>query len=134
LAAFTGFHLTGLVAIVCMSLWSLKELLTKTTRYGYILSQLMAFQIAYFPIVVFFAEVVCYSELLLQHLSEDLAIKVFPAMFVSAALIFAVISFILFLALKGKTMLYVLMVVLGIPALLISFIYQKDLTILPDNN
>jgi hypothetical protein len=134
LAAFTGFHLTGLVAIVCMSLWSLKELLTKTTRYGYILSQLMAFRIAYFPIVVFSAEVVCYSELLLQHLSEDLAIKVFPAMFVSAALIFAAISFILFLALKGKTMLYFLMVVLGIPALLISFIYQKDLTILPDNN
>ncbi|MEI7997645.1 MAG: hypothetical protein WCH01_22385 [Methylococcaceae bacterium] len=67
-------------------------------------------------------------------LSEDLAIKIFPAMFVSAALIFAAISFILFWALKGKTMLYVLMVVLGIPALLISFIYQKVLTILPDNN
>ena len=55
-------------------------------------------------------------------------------MFVSAALIFAAISFILFWALKGKTVLYVLMVVLGIPALLISFIYQKDLTILPYNN
>ena len=27
-----------------------------------------------------------------------------------------------------------LMVVLGIPALLISFVYQKDLTILPHNN
>jgi len=117
-----------------MSLWSLKELPTKTTRYGYILIQIVAFRIAFFPIVVFSAVVACYSELLLQHLSVDLAIKVFPAMFVSAALIFAAISFILFWALKGKTVLYVLMVVLGIPALLISFIYQKDLTILPYNN
>ena len=107
---------------------------TKTTRYGYILIQIVAFRIAFFPIVVFSAVVACYSELLLQHLSVDLAIKVFPAMFVSAALIFAAISFILFWALKGKTVLYVLMVVLGIPALLISFIYQKDLTILPYNN
>ncbi|MEI7996510.1 MAG: hypothetical protein WCH01_16565, partial [Methylococcaceae bacterium] len=67
MAAFTGFHLTGLVAIVCMSLWSLKELPTKTTRYGYSLSQLVAFLIAFFPIVVFSAVVACYSELLLQH-------------------------------------------------------------------
>ena len=72
--------------------------------------------------------VACYSELLLQHLSVDLAIKVFPAMFFSDALIFAAISFILFWALKGKIVLYVLMVVLGIPALLISLLTDPAIT------
>jgi hypothetical protein len=131
---FAGFHLAGLVAMVWMSLWGLKKLPTKSKRYGFMILQLLAFRIAYFPIVVFSATVACYSELLLQQFSGDWPITIFPAFFVSAALLFVTISWILFLALNGKTVLYGLLIVLGMPALLISFADTKDLTFLPDNN
>ncbi len=131
---FTGFHLAGLAAMVWMSLWGLKQLPTKGKRYGFIILQLLAFRIAYFPIVVFSATVACYSELLLQQFFGNWPITIFPAFFVSAALLFAMIGWILFLALNGKTVLYGLLIVLGMPALLISFADTKDLTFLPDNN
>ena len=99
---FSGFHLAGLSAITCVSLWGLKQLPSKAKRYSFIVSQLLAFRIAYFPVVVFSATVACYSELLLQYLPIDLPIKIFPALFVSAALLFAFINYVLFLALKGK--------------------------------
>ncbi|MFA5923978.1 MAG: hypothetical protein WC856_22260 [Methylococcaceae bacterium] len=131
---FTGLHLAGLGAMSCMYLWALKDLPTKNKRYGFVILQFLAFRIAYFPIVVFAATVACYSELLLQHLPVDLPIKIFPAFFISAAVMFASIGVVSFWALKGKTVLYGPMVVLGIPALLISFADMQDLTMLPDNN
>jgi hypothetical protein len=131
---FTGFHLAGLAAMACMSLWGLKKLPIMAKRYAFVILQLLAFRIAYFPIVVFSATVACHSELLLEHLPVYLPIKIFPALFVSAALMFAAIAYVLFWALKGKAVLYALMVVLGIPALLISFADRQDLTFLPDNN
>ncbi len=131
---FTGLHFAGLAAMVWMSLWGLKKLPTKGKRYGFMILQLLAFRIAYFPIVVFSATVACYSELLLQQFFGNWPITIFPAFFVSAALLFAMISWILYLALNGKTIVYALLIVLGVPALLISFADTKDLTFLPDNN
>ena len=131
---FTGFHLAALAAMACMSLWGLRKLPTKGKRYGFIILQLLAFRIAYFPIVVFSATAACYSELLLQYVSIDLPIKIFPALFVSAAVMYATIAYVIFWALTGKAALYGLMFMLGIPALLISFANPQDLTFLPDNN
>lgn len=131
---FTGFHLAGLAAMTCMSLWGLKKLPTTGKRYGFILLQLMAFRIAYFPMVVFSATVACYLELLLQQFPGDWSIKIFPVFFVSAALLFATIAYVIFLALKGKVAICGLLIVLGIPALLISFADTQDLTFLPDDN
>jgi hypothetical protein len=131
---FTGFHLAGLAAMACVSLWGLKKLPTKAKRYGFVILQLLAFRIAYFPIVVFSATVACYSELFLQHFPLDWPVKIFPVLFVSAALMFAAIAVVLFWALQGKAGFYALIVVLGIPALLISFADKQDLTFLPDNN
>jgi hypothetical protein len=131
---FSGFHLAGLSAITCVTLWGYKQLPSNVKRFSFIALQFMAFRIAYFPVVVFSATVACYSEFLLQYLPLDLPIKIFPALFVSAALLFAVISYVLFLALKGKMMFFVLIIILGFPAILISFADFKDVTILPDNN
>jgi len=131
---FLGFHLAGLAALTSVSLWGLKQLSTNNKRFGFVILQLLAFRIAYFPVVVFSATVACYSELFLEHLTLDLPIKIFPAMFVSAALMFATISYLLFGLLKGKAILFVLIVALGAPALLISFADSKDLTFFPDNN
>ena len=131
---FSGFHLAGLSAITCVSLWGLKQLPSNAKRYGFIVLQLLAFRIAYFPVVVFSATAACYSELLLQYLSIDLPIKIFPALFVSAALLFAFINYVLFLALKGKKIVYPLIIILGLPGFLISFADVKDLTFFPDNN
>jgi hypothetical protein len=63
-----------------------------------------------------------------------LPIKIFPALFVSAALLFAFINYVLFLALKGKKIVYALIIILGLPGFLISFADVKDLTFFPDNN
>jgi hypothetical protein len=131
---FAGLHIAGLGTMVYVTSWVLKDLPTKAKRYGFVILQLLAFRIAYFPIVVFAATVACYAESFLQHLPGDFPIKVFPAFFISAALMFAIIAYVLFLALNGKTMLYALMVILGTPALLISFADTQDLTFLPDNN
>jgi hypothetical protein len=131
---FLGFHLAGLAALTSVSLWGLKQLSTNNKRFGFVILQLLAFRIAYFPVVVFSATVACYSELFLEHLALDLSIKIFPAMFVSTALMFATISYLLLCLLKGKTILFVLIIALGVPALLISFADNKDLTFFPDNN
>ena len=56
---FSGFHLAGLSAITCVSLWGLKQLPSKAKRYGFIVLQLLAFRIAYFPVVVFSATAAC---------------------------------------------------------------------------
>jgi hypothetical protein len=131
---FLGFHLAGLAALTSVSLWGLKQLSTINKRFCFVILQLLAFRIAYFPVVVFSATFACYSELFLEYFAVDLPIKIFPAMFVSAALLFAAISYLLFWLFKGKTILFVLIVALGAPALLISFADSKDLTIFPDNN
>ena len=131
---FIGFHLAGLVAICSVSLAHLKQLPTKSKRYLFILLQMIAFRIAYFPVVVFSATVSCYSELVLSHFSIDIPIKIFPAMFISAAILFAIIGMVLFWALNGKKVLYALIIIMGTPALLISFVNTSDLTIFPDNN
>ncbi len=96
--------------------------------------QLLAFRIAYFPIVVFSATVSCYTELLLNTLGVDTPIKIFPELFVSAAVFFAMISYTLFWALTERLAVQVLIVILGLPAVLISFANQQDFTVLPDNN
>ncbi|MEN9757173.1 MAG: hypothetical protein RL755_1360 [Pseudomonadota bacterium] len=131
---FGGFHLAGLVAISSVSLAHLRQLPTKSKRYVFILLQMIAFRIAYFPVVVFSATVSCYSELMLSHFSINLPIKIFPAMFVSAAILFSIIGMTLFWALNGKKALYALLIIMGTPALLISFVNTRDLTIFPDNN
>ena len=131
---FTGLHLAGLGAMACISVRVIKDLPTRAKRYGFVLLQLLGFRIAYFPIVVFAATVACYSELLLQHMPGDWPIKIFPALLISAALMFAIMAYVLFLALKGKTGFYGLIVILGIPAVLISFADTQDLTFLPDTN
>jgi len=129
-----GFHIAGLSAITGLSVWGLKQLPTLFKGYAFVFLQLLAFRIAYFPIVVFSATVACYSELLLFHLSVNQPIKIFPAMFVSAAIMFTMIGIVLFWVLKGKTVVYVLIIVLGTPALLISFADINDMTFFPDNN
>ncbi len=128
-----GFHLAGLTAISVVSLWGIKQL-PVNKRYWFIGLQLLAFRVAYFPIVVFSATVSCYTELLLQHLAITIPIKIFPEMFVSAALFFAVISWAVFWGLKGKVLARGLIGVLSVPAILISFANLQDLTLLPDNN
>ena len=128
-----GFHAAGLAAITCVSLWGIKQL-TKTKRFWFIGLQLLAFRIAYFPIVVFSATVSCYTELLLNTLGVDTPIKIFPELFVSAAVFFAMISYTLFWALTERLAVQVLIVILGLPAVLISFANQQDFTVLPDNN
>ena len=132
---FSGFHLAGLVAMSSVSLVYLKQLPTRNTRFTFVVLQLLAFRIAYFPIVVFSATASCYSELLLSQINIDLPIKIFPTMFVCATILFAIINLTLFWALNGKTAFYTLIIViLGTPALLISFADANDLTIFPDDN
>ncbi len=131
---FTGFHIAGLSAMTVISVWGVKQLPTLFKRYVFFVLQLLAFRIAYFPIVVFSATVACYSELFFSPLSLNLPIKIFPAMFVSAAILFAMIGVVLFWALKGKTFCYALIIIMGIPAVLISFADLNDLTFFPDNN
>jgi hypothetical protein len=131
---FVGLHLAGLAAMAYVSLSLMKSLPTKIKRYGFVVLQLLAFRIAYFPIVVFAATVACYVELLLQDLPGNVPFRIFPALLVSAALMFAAINWILFQALKGKAGFYVLIIIMTIPALLISFADRHDLTVLPDNN
>ncbi len=128
-----GFHLAELAALTELSLRNLKQLST-TKRYWFIGLQLLAFRIAYFPIVVFSATVSCYTELVLQKLGIDLPIQVFPELFVSAAVFFAAMSWVLFWALKERAALFGLIAILGLPAVLISFADRQDLTLLPDNN
>jgi len=128
-----GFHLAGLFAITTVSLrWAKQLPLAK--RYWFIGLQLLAFRIAYFPVVVFSATVSCYTELLLQKLGIDIAIKIFPELFVSATVFFALISYALSCALNGRFVIQFLIVILGMPAVLISFANTQDLTLLPDNN
>jgi hypothetical protein len=76
----------------------------------------------------------CYSEVLLSYFTTDLPIKVFPAMFMSAAIFFSIMNVTLFWALQGKKVLYTVIVLMGTPAILISFADINDLTIFPDNN
>ena len=52
---FSGFHLAGLSAITCVTLWGYKQLPSNVKRFSFIALQLMAFRIAYFPVVVFSA-------------------------------------------------------------------------------
>ena len=130
----SGFHLAGLVAITGVSLTYLKKLPTRRKRYLFVLLQCIAFRIAYFPVVVFSATVSCYFELCLSFLKIDLPINIFPIMFISAAILFSVIHWILFFAINCKASLYALLILLGSPALLISFADKDDLTFLPDNN
>ena len=82
-----GFHLAELAALTEVSLRNLKQLST-IKRYWFIGLQLLAFRIAYFPIVVFSATVSCYTELVLEKLGVDLPVQVFPELFVSAAFFF----------------------------------------------
>ncbi len=131
---FIGFHVAGLSAMTVVSLWGLKQLPSQFERYVFVFLQLLAFRIAYFPIVVFSATVACYSELFLSPLSINLPIEIFPALFVSAAILFAMIDVVLFWALKGKTVCYALIIIMGTPAVLISFADLNDLTFFPDNN
>ncbi len=128
-----GFHAAGLVAFTCVSVWGAKQL-SKIKRYGFMGLQLLAFRIAYFPIVVFSATVSCYTELLFDAFGFDVPLKIFPELFVSAAVFFALMSYALFWALKGRFAVQALIVILGWPAVLISFANQQDLIILPDNN
>ena len=128
-----GFHLAELAALTELSLRNLKQLST-TKRYWFIGLQLLAFRIAYFPIVVFSATVSCYTELVLEKLGVDLPVQVFPELFVSAAFFFVAISWVLFWALKERAALFGLIAILGLPAVLISFADRQDLTLLPDNN
>lgn len=131
---FCGFHLAALIAISSVSLVYLKQLQTKYKRYTFILLQWLAFRIAYFPIVVFSATVSCYSEVVLSYFATDLPINVFPAMFMSAAIFFSMMNITIFWALNGKTALYAVIILMGMPAILISFADTNDLTVFPDNN
>ena len=128
-----GFHAAGLAAMTWVSLWGLRQR-PKAKGFWFIGLQLLAFRIAYFPIVVFSATVSCYIELLVDILGFNVPIKIFPELFVSAAVFFALINYALFLALTGRFSVLALIVILGWPAVLISFANQQDLTILPDNN
>lgn len=130
----TGFYLSGALAIVNISLTYCKKLPIRGKRIEFILLQLLAFRIAYFPIVVFSATVVCYVELGLSKVDIASSIGLFPTMFISAATFFSLISIMLFWAVYGKTVLYALIIVMGIPATFISFADTDDLTFFPDTN
>ncbi len=129
-----GFHLAALSALTVVSLRALKQFPRVSQLFWFLGLQLIAYRIAYFPIVVFAATVSCYTELGLHNFVYTLPIKIFPAMFVSAALFFALISGVVWEALKGRRAFIALLIVLGIPAVLISFANQQDLTVLADNN
>lgn len=136
---FSGFYLASLVAFSSVSLVYLKQLSTRGKRFTFVLLQLLACRIAYFPIVVFSATASCYSELLLSHINIDLPIKIFPIMFVCATILFSIINLTLFWVLNTKTRFHaliysLLIIIMGTPALLISFADAKDLTLFPDNN
>lgn len=130
----SGFSLASLVALVSISLMYLTRFPTRQKRCAFILLQLLAFRIAYFPIVVFSATVACYIEWGLSMLNVSMSMGLFPVMFISAAMGFLLISVILFWALNGKKTLCLLIIAMGVPATLISFADRRDVTILPDPN
>ena len=76
---FLGFHLAGLAALTSVSLWGLKQLSKNNKRFGFVILQLLAFRIAYFPVVVFSATVACYSELFLEEMAKYFEVVIFTA-------------------------------------------------------
>ena len=131
---YIGLHLAGLGAIISVTISILIAIPSKGGRFLLMLLQLSAFRIAYFPVMVLSATVACYSEWLMLKIAPGLPVKIFPIFFLSAAIMFVLISELLIRSFKGEIVPAVLVVVISTPMLLISFSTLEDFTFLPDNN
>ena len=91
-----GLHLAGLGAMFAVTLPVLKTISSVNRILVFMVLQLVAFRITYFPFMVLSATSACYSEWLMIKAAPELPIKIFPIFFICAVLMFAAISYLLF--------------------------------------
>lgn len=131
---FIGLHLAGLGGISMAALSVNKKISLGKRIWVFLVLQLIAFRVAYFPVMVLSATVACYSEWLLITAIPELPIKIFPMFFISASLLFAIFSELLFFSLNGEKAAALVIVCIMIPMTMISFSTREDFTVLPDHN
>jgi hypothetical protein len=106
---------------------------TQRKRCCFVLGVLIAWRIAYFPVMVLAGTAAAMGEWLSYQL-PFVPVWIYPTFFVGMAVSQGLIAYLVSLMIKGKWLVYIPALILAAPAVLISFSTPGDLTLLPDYN